>query len=91
MTKARIFSKFDVIAAFNEVRVREGDEEKTVFLTRWGLFEYLVMPFGLTNAPATFQYFMNDIFHDMVDLFVVVYLDDILIFSDNLEQHREHV
>src|ERR1700730_402043 len=55
------------------------------------MFEYLVMLFGLTNAPATFQHLMNDIFHDLINVYVVVYLDDILIYSDNIEQHREHV
>src|ERR1700719_913554 len=73
------------------MRIAEGDKWKTVFCTCYGAFEYLVMPFGLTNAPATFQRLMNDIFHDLVDVYVVVYLDDILIYSDNNEQHREHV
>ena len=63
----------------------------TAFRTRYGSFEYLVMPFGLTNAPATFQHFMNEVFSDISDLFVVVYLDDILIYSDTLEDHRNHV
>jgi hypothetical protein len=88
---AKVFSKIDLRAGYHNVRIREGDEWKTAFHTCYGSFEYLVMPFGLTNAPATFQRFMNDIFADMVDLFVVVYLDDILIFSDNIDEHRDHV
>jgi hypothetical protein len=88
---AKVFSKIDLRAGYHNVRIRDGDEWKTAFRTRYGSFEYLVMPFGLTNAPATFQRFMNDTFADMVDIFVVVYLDDILIFSDNLDEHREHV
>ena len=62
-----------------------------MFRTWYGLFEYLVMPFGMTNSPATFQYFMNDIFHDMSDVFVIVYLDDILVFSETEEEHCVHV
>src|SRR3954464_8496082 len=72
-------------------RIKENQEWMTAFCTRYGSFEYLVMPFGLTNAPATFQHFMNEVFSDISDLFVVVYLDDILIYSDSLEDHRNHV
>jgi hypothetical protein len=88
---AKVYSKIDLRAGYHNVRIKPGDEWKTAFRTRYGSFEYLVMPFSLTNAPATFQYFMNDVFADMTDIFVVVYLDDILIFSDNLEEHRIHV
>ena len=91
LKSAKIYSKIDLRSGYNNVRIAKGQEWLTAFRTRYGLFEYLVMPFGLTNAPATFQYFMNDIFHDMVDLFVVVYLDDILIYSDSLEEHQVHV
>ncbi|KAF8694100.1 hypothetical protein RHS03_08246, partial [Rhizoctonia solani] len=69
----------------------EGDEWKTAFRTKYGLFEYLVMPFGLTNAPAAFQHFMNDLFRDLIDVTVVIYLDSILIFSENPEEHPGHV
>ena len=61
------------------------------FYTRYGLFEWLVMPFGLSNAPLAFQRFMNDIFSDVLDVFVVIYLDDILIYSDNMDDHKKHV
>ena len=76
---------------YNNVPIAEGHEWLTTFRTHYGAFEYLVMPFGLTNAPSTFQYFMNDIFSNMTDICVVVYLDDILIFSNSLEEHRHHV
>ncbi|QRW03187.1 Retrotransposable element Tf2 protein [Ceratobasidium sp. AG-Ba] len=90
-TGAKIFSKFDLKWGYNLVRIKEGDEWKTAFKTRYGLFEYLVMPFGLTNAPATFQHFMNDIFRDILDVYVIIYLDDILVFSKNKEDHEKHV
>ncbi|QRV95333.1 Retrotransposable element Tf2 protein [Ceratobasidium sp. AG-Ba] len=88
---AKIFSKFDLKWGYNLVRIKEGDEWKTAFKTRYGLFKYLVMPFGLTNAPATFQHFMNDIFRDILDVYVIIYLDDILVFSKNEEDHEKHV
>jgi len=73
------------------VRIAKGDEWKTAFRTRYGLFEWLVMPFGLSNAPSAFQRFINDIFSDVLDIFVVIYLDDILIYSDNMDDHKKHV
>jgi transposase InsO family protein len=86
-----IFTAMDLKGAYNLIRVKEGDEWKTAFRTKSGLFEYLVMPFGLTNAPATFQRMINNVLREFIDDFVVVYLDDILIFSDNEEQHTQHV
>ncbi len=88
---ARIYTKLDLRHAYHLVRIAEGDEWKTAFQTRYGSFEWRVMPFGLTNAPAAFQRFVNDIFADMLDVSVVVYLDDILIYSDNPADHQEHI
>ena len=88
---AKLFSKLDLRGAYNLLRVKEGDEWKTAFKTRYGLFESLVMNFGLANAPSYFQAFMNKIFSDYVDVFMVLYLDDILIFSSSLEEHVDHV
>ncbi|KAI8402590.1 hypothetical protein FOFC_17905 [Fusarium oxysporum] len=87
----KIFTALDLKGAYNLIRIKEGDEWKTAFRTRFGLFEYLVMPFGLTNAPATFQRMINNVLRQYLDIFVVCYLDDILIFSDSEEEHREHV
>jgi hypothetical protein len=88
---AKIFTKLDLRWGYNNVQIKEGDEYKTAFRTKYRLFETLVMPFGLTNAPATFQHFMNDIFQDMLDTKVVIYLDDILIFSKDQESHAKDV
>ncbi|KAF8733245.1 hypothetical protein RHS02_07386, partial [Rhizoctonia solani] len=71
--------------------IKEGDEWKTAFRTKHGLFKYLVMPFGLTNAPAAFQHFMNNLFRDLIDITVVIYLDNILIFSEDPKDHPTHV
>ena len=89
--RTMIFTKIDLRGAYNLVRIKEGDAWKTVFRTRYGHFEYNVMPFGLTNAPAVFQHMMNDIFREHLDDFVVIYLDDILIFSKNEEEYEKHV
>ena len=91
LCSARVYSKFDIIAAFNEIRVKEGHEEKTAFLTRYGLYEYLVMPFGLCNAPATFQAFINDVLREYLDIFCTAYLDDILVYSNSKEEHVRHI
>ncbi|KAJ1041135.1 hypothetical protein NDA10_004492 [Ustilago hordei] len=91
LRKARIYTKLDLRAAYNLIRIAKGDEWKTAFGTQLGLYEYLVMPFGLANAPAHFQSFINDIFRDIIGIYVVVYLDDFLIFSDTEEVHVKHV
>ena len=89
---AKYFSKFDVRWGFNNVRIKEGDEWKAAFITSMGLFEPLVMFFGLTNSPATFQHMMDNIFIKQVqDLTIIVYMDDILVFTDDLEKHRKVV
>ena len=91
LSAAKIFTKLDLKDAYWLIRIREGDEWKTAFRTRYGLFEYLVMPFGLSNAPGTFQAHVNRCFSDMLDIFVLIYLDDFLIFSQTEEEHIEHV
>ena len=88
---AHIYTKIDLRHIYHLVRIAEGDEWKTVFRTWYGSFEWLVMPFGLSNGPAAFQRFMNDIFADMLNVSVIVYLDDILIYSNNIDIHKTHV
>ena len=90
-SRAKIFTKLDIIAAFNRLRIKEGDEELTAFRTRFGLFEYLVMPFGLCNGPASFQHFINDTLREYLDDFCTAYLDDILIYSDVESEHEIHI
>jgi len=91
LSNATIYTKLDIREAYYNLRIAAGDEWKTAFRTRYGLYEYCVMPFGLTNAPASFQQWMNEILSEYLDIFCVAYLDDILIFSQNLEDHRRHV
>src|ERR1700753_930860 len=92
LSKAQWFSKLDVRWGYNNVRIKEGDEWKAAFRTNRGLFDPLVMFFGLTNSPATFQTMMNDLFKDLIDEgCVVIYMDDILIFTEDLVKHREVV
>ncbi len=88
---ARVFTKIDVKNAYYRLRIREGDEWKTEFRTRYGLFEYLVMRFGLTNAPASFQSYTNRVLRPYLDITAIVYLDDVFVFSRNPSQHEKHV
>ncbi|MBW0509099.1 hypothetical protein O181_048814 [Austropuccinia psidii MF-1] len=86
-----IFSKIDLRGAYHILRIKEGDEHLTSLRAKYGSYEYLVMPFGLRNAPASFQNLVNYIFADFLDIFVVVYLDDIMVFSSSVEEHVKHV
>jgi hypothetical protein len=87
----KIFTKLDLKSGYSLMRIKEGDEWKTAFKTKYGLFEYLIMPFGLSNTPAVFQHLMNNIFRDLLDVHVIIYLDDILIFSNSEAEHPVHV
>lgn len=88
---ATIFTKLDLRNVYHLVRIRQGDEWKTAFNTPSGHYEYSVMPFGLTNAPVVFQALINDIFRDMINIFVFVCLNDILVFSKTLQDHHQHM
>src|SRR5947207_4818576 len=88
---ANVFSKIDLRSGYYQIRVREGDIPETAFSTRYGLYEYLVMSFGLTTAPAFFMYLMNSVFMTELDVCVVVFIDNILVYSKNEEEHAKHL
>jgi len=88
---AVVFSKINLRSRYHQLKIKEEDVSKIVFRTRYGHYEFLVLPFGLTNAPAYFMDLMNRVFHLFLDKFVVVFVDDILVYSKSKEEHAEHL
>ena len=89
--QTKVYTKIDLRGAYNLVRIKKGDKWKTKFWTKYGHFEYNVMPFSLTNTRVIFQHLMKDIFHEFLDDFVAYYLNDILVFSKDEKDHKNHV
>jgi hypothetical protein len=88
---AKVFSKIDRRSGYHQIKIQAGDVPKMAFSTRYGLYEFLVMSFSLTNAPAYFMYLMNSVFMNELDKFVVVFIDDMLIYSKNKVEHAKHL
>jgi hypothetical protein len=91
LKKAKFFSKIDLKSGYHQMKIREQDIPKIAFTTRYDLYEFVVVSFGLTNAPAYFMNLMNKVFMEELDRFVVVFIDDILIYSETTEEHEEHL
>jgi hypothetical protein len=91
IARAQVFSKIDICSGYHQIKIRAEDIPKTAYTMRYGLYEYLVMSFGLTNALAHFMYLMNLVFVPKLDQFVVVFIDDILVYSKSMEEHEEHL
>ena len=91
LLRATSLSAIDLASGYHQVQLAPGDCEKTAFVTRYGLFKYTVLPLGLCNAPSTFQCLMNSVMHGFIDKFVLVYLDDVLVYSNNEVEHEAHL
>jgi hypothetical protein len=91
LAEAQVFSKIDLHSGYHQIKIRAEYISKMAFSMRYGLYEYLVMSFGLTNAPAHFMYLMNSVFMPKLDEFVVVFINDILVYLNSMEEHKEHL
>jgi hypothetical protein len=88
---ASVFSKIDLRSGYHQLRIQPSDIPKTAFITMYGLYEFTIMSFGLMNAPVFFIYLLNSVFMDYLDKFIVVFIDDNLIYSQNEQEHEEHL